>query len=127
MNVRRLLIVPLATLCLASDCHWQLSINNPEGRSTLVIRTVTTGAGPDPDGYALSLTRGVDEELGTRFMRANDEQVMELNGVAGAHSVTLSGLADNCAVRGENPCIVELVAGSTTEVAFLIDCRLEAP
>ncbi|UCF19953.1 MAG: hypothetical protein JSU87_00645 [Gemmatimonadota bacterium] len=127
MNVRRLLIVPLAALCLASDCHWQLSINDPEGVSTLVIRTVTTGTALDADGYTLRLTRGDDQELGIRLMRANDEQALQLSGVTGAHTVTLSDLSAHCAVRGENPRIVELVAGSTTEATFQIDCRLTPP
>ncbi len=127
MKVRRLLVVPLAALCLASDCHWRLTINGPEGRSTLVIRTVTTGASLDHDGYTLRLTRGDDQELGTRILRANDEQAMQLTGVAGAHTATLSGLAAHCDVRGENPRIVELVAGSTAETTFQIDCRQTTP
>ena len=41
---------------------------------------------------------------------------------AGAHSVALSGVGDNCTVAGSNPLSVDLTSGQTLVVSFTVSC-----
>lgn len=88
------------------------------GASTGGIRiTATTlGEGADLDGYLVVLD-------------AQEIQALEPNGTAtyedvpdGGHLLTLHGLAEHCAVRGDNPRPVAVRGGEVTQVAFRIVC-----
>src|SRR5690349_14980329 len=60
----------------------------------LVIRTTTTGTELDPDGYQVTVDGGAPQAMGLADSLVVDPLA------AGPHTVTLSGLADNCAVSG---------------------------
>lgn len=86
------------------------------GTGSIQVVTATTGAGTDPDGFALLLD-GVDQ--GPIAVTATST----LTGLAPVtHSVGLTGLAANCQVSGENPFTVAVSAGGTAQVAFAITC-----
>ncbi len=113
----------LSAACLGSDCHWQLSLNSPEGRSTLLIRVTTSGAEIDPDGY-LAVVRGSGRrELGSRVLPANGRVELELRATTGDCTVELTDLAPNCVVGADNPQSVRVVPGQEAEVKFDVTCR----
>jgi Tol biopolymer transport system component len=86
----------------------------PGETGTLVVTTSTTGS--DPDGYQISVDDGSPQPIGTTAS-------VTLTGLAaGAHEVTLSGLAANCVVQDSNPQTVSITAGSSSTVAFTIVC-----
>lgn len=85
---------------------------------SIEVTVSTSGPFPDPDGYTVDLdgveTRDVDRDDTVTF-----------TGVAeGVHTVTLSGIASNCDVDGENPIVVNVTAGEAVEVEFDVDCGL---
>lgn len=80
------------------------------------VTATTTGDDIDADGYIVDL----DEESSTSI---------DSNGTAtfssvseGAHSLTLSGIAANCTVTGDNPATSTVVIGETDDVAFELTC-----
>ncbi len=80
------------------------------------VTTTTTGLDLDANGYIV--------QIGT-----TDPTTVATNGTvditrltAGSQSVTLSGLAANCAVSGDNPQSVTLVTGEVLTVAFQLSC-----
>jgi hypothetical protein len=88
----------------------------PAGAGTLRITTVTEGANPDPDGYSFALDGGAAQPIGPNAVSA-------VTSVApGAHSVRLSGVAENCRLEGRNPRPVMVPAGGTADLSFTISC-----
>jgi hypothetical protein len=80
------------------------------------VTTHTTGEDPDPDGYALQVD-GANAPL----IGANETVTLAVD--AGDHAVTLSEIADNCAVQdGEDTKTVTVTAGNTTELTFEVVC-----
>ncbi len=92
----------------------------PVGAGTLRIITSTTGAGSDPNGYVFSVDGGTTQPI------AVSATVSLTNLVPGSHSVTLSDIAGNCAVQGDNPRAVDLPAGGTADVSFAVTCTAGA-
>jgi Tol biopolymer transport system component len=86
----------------------------------LEITTATSGAEPDVDGYVIRVDDGAETVIGTNasLRRENVE--------AGDHSVLLAGLAANCALAGENPRSIQVVAGKTATLDFVITCTTTA-
>jgi Tol biopolymer transport system component len=83
---------------------------------TIQVTTAWTGDEPDPDGYAVQVDGEPSQPIGvTATLHADD--------VAGEHSVQLTGVAGNCAVEGENPRPVRIVANDTTRVDFIVTCN----
>jgi hypothetical protein len=82
---------------------------------TLEIRTTTSGT-PDPDGYTVSVDGGAEQPIPA----SGSIDVPGLS--AGAHTVTLSGLAANCAISGESSQPATVQAGATATVEFVIAC-----
>lgn len=85
---------------------------------SIEVTVSTSGLQQDSDGYTVDLdgveTRDVDRDDTVTF-----------TGVAeGSHTVTLSGIASNCDVDGENPVVVNVTAGEAAEVEFDVDCDL---
>jgi hypothetical protein len=116
------LAVVLLFASLASDCRWHLRINNPvDGRSTLVITTVTTGASLDRDGYEVAVRQGGEQAVVPRRLQSNDSQSMLLD-AEGTYVVTLAGLAENCAVVGANPRDIQVEREATVETKFQVAC-----
>jgi hypothetical protein len=85
------------------------------------VTTRTTGAEPDPDGYALTLDDIEVQPIGTvatAILRDIEP---------GAHRVGLAGLAPNCTVEGDNPRTVNVAAGETAVQAIAIICAEPPP
>ena len=81
----------------------------------IVVTTQTTGADPDPDGYTVTIDVGPTWPIGLNGTVA----VERLS--TGAHLVTLSGIAANCAVDGANPQTVN-VTDETASASFTVRC-----
>jgi hypothetical protein len=91
------------------------------GTGSIQVVTTTSGAGTDPDGFALLLD-GVDH----RPIGVN--ATSSLPGLtASPHSIGLTGLAGNCQISGENPRMVSVPAGGTVQVAFAVACTAPGP
>ena len=88
----------------------------PPGAGTLRITTVTEGADPDPNGYSLALDGGSAQPIGANAVST----ITSLP--PGAHSVRLSGVAENCRLQGRNPRPVTVPAGGTADLSFTISC-----
>jgi hypothetical protein len=92
----------------------------PNGGS-IAVTTATSGAGSDPDGFALT----VDGADGGAIAVNATVSLVELT--PGAHSVGLTGLAANCLVAGDNPRGVTVMPGQATPVGFSISCVAPPP
>ena len=86
------------------------------GTSEVRVRTRTNGPLPDADGYGFNVDDGPERPIGA-FAQV---VVRELE--PGEHSVALSGMADNCAVKGGNPVSFVIVPGTPAEIAFEVVC-----
>ncbi len=107
----------------ASDCQWRMRLNAPpDGRSTLIVLTSTTGSNVDRDGYSILVTQGENEVGSSSALGPNDEQTLYFSGASGTRIVRLRGLAENCYVAGANPRTVQLAAGAATTTTFRITC-----
>jgi hypothetical protein len=82
---------------------------------TLQVATVTTGSDPDADGFQLAVDNQPPQPLGS-----NASVTLKL--APGAHTLTLSGVAPNCAVIGSNPLSVTLASGEAAEITFEVSC-----
>jgi hypothetical protein len=89
----------------------------PAGAGSLRIRTETSNAQGDPDGYAISV-----DGLESQPIEPNATTIIT-NLAPGAHTVQLVGVAGNCSVQGTNPQTVNVVADASTGVTFVVDCR----
>jgi WD40-like Beta Propeller Repeat len=84
---------------------------------SIEVSTATTGESLDPDGYLATLDGAPGRPVGS-----ND--TITFTGVtAGDHRVTLTGVAPNCAVGGENPRTVT-VGADAAGTRFEITCGL---
>jgi Tol biopolymer transport system component len=83
---------------------------------SLEITTATTGPEPDADGYVITVDDGSQTVIGANatFQLHNVEP--------GDHSVQLAGVAENCAVAGENPRSIQVEAGKTASLDFVVTC-----
>jgi hypothetical protein len=79
------------------------------------VTTHTTGDDPDPDGYALTV-----DGQNAPLIDANATVTLAVD--AGNHAVTLSDVADNCAVQGDDTQMVAVTAGASTGVTFEVVC-----
>ena len=88
------------------------------GRATGVLQVTVSTSGADlpANGYTVSVDSGAG-------------QAVTVNGAltifglkAGTHSVTLYGVAANCALSGVNTRAVDVIAGDTVAVAFAVGC-----
>ncbi len=82
----------------------------------LTVTTTTGGTGTlDPDGYIVTVD-------GAQKSIATNGSVPFTGLTPGNHSVSLSDVATNCAVNGQNPQTVAVVAGNTAQANFAITC-----
>ncbi len=82
----------------------------------LEVITSTTGSDLDPDGYLFTVDQNAALPLGPNGV----DTVASLD--AGAHTVTLAGVASNCALGGGNPRTVEVAAGDMARLRFEVAC-----
>ena len=87
----------------------------------VVVTVKTTGSLPDPDGYLVSADGGAGLVLGPEGRTAFGGLTV------GPHTITLSELAPNCTVAGDNPITVEVTAGGRIAVDFSVSCTGPAP
>ncbi len=131
---RRLSVLSLVAL-LAAAC----SVDSPEpsivapehaasaktsangGKGSIEVKTATTGADLDPDGYTVTLNGGSAKQIGV------NSTVTYSRLSAGEYQVALSGVASNCTVAGENPRMVSVSANSTSRTTFEVSCTALAP
>lgn len=88
-----------------------------EAAGSLSLTANTTGGTIDANGYAVA----VDGEL-MLAIRANETAVIR-GLLAGPHDVELQSVADNCAVAGDNPRSVDVVADETSVTTFDVTCE----
>src|SRR5256714_8275804 len=91
--------------------------DSPSGPDThLTVTAQTEGTQIDADGYSVQVGAGTPTAL-----QAN--AAVSVDGLAaGAVSVTLSGIAPNCAVTGDNPITVQVQSGQQANAAFHVVC-----
>ena len=88
----------------------------PPTTGSIAVTIATTGAEPDPDGYALRIDQGDAQSIGVNG-------TVSVHGLAaGSHSVLLQGTAPNCAIGGDNPREIAVVAGQTATTTINVTC-----
>src|SRR5439155_195659 len=85
--------------------------------SSVAVSTTTTGPSPDTDGYTATLDAGPSQPI------PPNGSVTFRGLTPDNHSVSLSDVATNCAVSGQNPRTVAVTAGNTTQTNFTITCN----
>jgi len=83
-----------------------------------IIRAATNTAGDDldTDGYMVAVDGGSGQSIGVNA-------TVTFPGIqVGSHSVTLSGLTENCSVDGSNPVSVSVAANATAQATFDVTC-----
>jgi len=83
---------------------------------SLEIRTITTGTELDPDGYLVTV-----DTTAPRPMGLVDSLIIDPL-PDGPHSVTLEGVADNCAVNGGPSVTATVEKGKTATESFEVVC-----
>lgn len=92
----------------------------PPASGSVEVTTATTGVDLDPDGYDVVL------DGATRKIGINDATVFDQLD-PGSRQVSLSGIQGGCAVQGDNPRSVTVVAGEMARTTFQIECAAPAP
>lgn len=83
---------------------------------SLRVTTTTTGTDLDPDGYVTAVDGGPSQAVAVNGATT-------IAGVReGQRTVTLSGVAPNCAVVGPGSATVNVQFGATADVAFSVQC-----
>jgi hypothetical protein len=98
----------VATVAFEITCH------PPTG--TINVSTTTGGLHVDSDGYTLSLDGGPGQPMGT------NATLTLSNLPLGDHTLQLSGLAENCALGGDNPLTVIVTEGAPVGVSLQVNC-----
>lgn len=80
------------------------------------VQATTSGEDPDLDGYEVV----IDDGRAVDFLAANGSATFELD--EGSHSIELSGLSENCTVRGANPVSVNTRSREFVTVTFEVIC-----
>jgi hypothetical protein len=108
------------TLGSSQTLTYRIDCSRPRG--TLRVRTRTTGALPDPDGYLVSVAGSV---IGFANDFSHDFTLVP----AGAHDVFLSDVAGNCRVSGAVQVdagnfkkVGTVVGDQVVELEFAVDC-----
>jgi hypothetical protein len=102
-----------------SDVSFTVTCSATTG--SITVTTQTNGSSPDLDGYTIRID-GTDHGA----IGSNDQQTV--NGIsAGSHTVTLSGVAGNCTIDGDDQRTVNLSDGGTATVGFTVTCSAPAP
>jgi probable HAF family extracellular repeat protein len=88
----------------------------PITAGTVELSTSTTGAQPGGDNYIIAVDDGSSQPIGI------NSSLTIPNLPPGLHTMTLAGMPANCAVDGDNPRPVVIVAGQTAAVSFAVRC-----
>ena len=94
----------------------------PVGGGVLQVTAATSGTDPDPDGYMVSVDRGTSTTA--TFVATGG--TVPIGVAAGSYTVSLLGVAGNCAVTIEGGAgttrQVEVPGGATVALAFAVTC-----
>ena len=83
--------------------------------ATLLVRTATSGASSDPDGFDISIDGGPAQSIAGRASLALS------TAIGASHRILLTGLAPLCFVVGPNPIEIE-VREELTSTEFQVEC-----
>ncbi len=103
-------IVPLATVACGGGGGTDVVL------PSLTVTTSTTGVELDSDGYSMAVDNLPGQTIGASASVTVDRLA------DGAHTVTLSGIAANCAVDGDNPKAVTTGPNATATLTFAVNC-----
>jgi Tol biopolymer transport system component len=98
-----------------TEVVFAVSCTATTGSGRIVVRVVTTGPAPDPDGYVAVVDPLPPQSVAVTGT-VTFEQLTE-----GTHAVRLDGVAPTCEVRDQNPRTVEVGAAADTTV-FEVSC-----
>lgn len=87
-------------------------------RGNLAVTTTTSGEDIDPDGYEVEIDGISSGAIGTADTRVFSDIP------TGDRLVELTGLAENCAVQGDNPRLRTIIDGQTTLTTFAVACMI---
>jgi Tol biopolymer transport system component len=105
-------LLPWALLLVPLGCD----SSGPDGVGSLEVHTLTSGDSPDPDGYQVTVDNvEVATVPATGVVTITDQP-------AGSRSVRLVGVAEHCAVGGDNPEVVVVAAGEIVTADFSVTC-----
>jgi len=100
----------------ASTTSLNLDVTCSEPPASISVGATTTGEDLDLDGYQVAVDGGTSRPLSI------NGSVLIGGLTAGEHEVSLSGVADNCAIAEQNPRTVTAMGGSTADAAFTVTC-----
>lgn len=83
---------------------------------SIEVSTTTTGSAVDPDGYTVTLDGGTSVHIGV-----NDKAMFSDLAVR-EYELELNGVADHCAVLGENPITVTVPEAEGAPINFTVAC-----
>ena len=110
-RLTQLIALPLLVVL---GCGGGDSPSAPE--TTLTVIAQTEGTQADADGYSVQVGTGTSNALGSNGS-------ITIHGVqSGAQTVTLTGIAPNCGVTGDNPVSVQILSGQSTSATFHVVC-----
>jgi hypothetical protein len=108
------LLLPLPAVAFA--CNGE-DLSAPT-TGALEIRTATSGAEVDPDGYLVQMDAEQPRAI-------EPSSTLRTGDVApGTHSIRLVGIAPNCVLAGDNPRSVNIVVDETASVLFELTCSV---
>jgi hypothetical protein len=93
---------------------------DPFPPGSIRLSVTTTGVSPDEDGYTIF------GDFGPELVTPPNGQVIISDLMPTNYYVGLSGIAPNCSVQGDNPRLVEVLIGSTLDLAFTVTCTAPA-
>jgi hypothetical protein len=82
----------------------------------IAVTTETAGSELDPDGYTVAVGTSTTSPIGINEVKTFSDLA------AGDYEVSVSGVADNCAVAGDNPRTLAVTPGNTTPTTFSVTC-----
>jgi Tol biopolymer transport system component len=114
----RPITVPAAA---SATVRFSVTCTPPTGGLRITTTTSGSGAGSDPNGYAVVVDSGVAQTIA-------GSDTITVNGLSvGSHTVTLSDLGTGCSVSGDNPRVVLITARAVVDLSFTVTCTGPAP
>jgi hypothetical protein len=105
-----------AFLLAAAGCGGSDLTSPTLGGLQVTVETSGNPADLDPDGYTATMDGGGGQALPTAGSVTFSQVTV------GIHTVSLSGVASNCTLVGQNPVSVTVTAGATAQAAFQVAC-----
>ena len=104
-------------LLMITACSEDSAGPGPAMTGAVQVVTSTSGSTPDPDGYEVRIDGGAAQTVGGSATLI----IPDLD--PGLYSLELTGVAVNCGVAGDNPRMVNVVAGDTASTTFSVTCE----